>query len=51
MAKVSRPMVRSISTPFGSQAIDASESIEALNNLDVEAEIAWEVLKVQLTLN
>jgi len=38
-------------TPFGSQAIDASKSVEAPNNLDVEVKIAWEVLKVQLTLN
>jgi hypothetical protein len=51
LAKVSRLVVGSILTPFGSQTIDVSQSVEALSNLDVEAEIAWEVLKVQLTLN
>jgi hypothetical protein len=39
LAKVSRRMVGSISTPFGSQATNASKSIEAPSNLDVEAEI------------
>jgi hypothetical protein len=51
LVKVLGPMVGSISTPFGSQAIDASKNVETPSNLDVEAEIAWEVLKVQLTLN
>jgi len=51
LVKVLGPMVGSISTPFGSQAIDASKNVETPSNLDVEAEIAQEVLKVQLTLN
>jgi hypothetical protein len=44
-------VVGSILSPFGSQATNASQSVETPSNLDVEAEIAWELLKVQLTLN
>ncbi len=51
LAKVLRPVVGSILSPFGSQATNASQSVETPSNLDVEAEIAWELLKVQLTLN
>lgn len=40
LAKVSRLAVGSILTPFGSQVTDASKSVEAPSNLDVEVEIA-----------
>jgi hypothetical protein len=51
LTEVSRPIVGSISTLLGSLALNALENVEAPSNLDVEVEIAWEVLKIQLTLN
>jgi hypothetical protein len=39
LAKVSRRMVGSISTPFGSQATNASKSIETPSNLDVKLKL------------
>jgi hypothetical protein len=51
LAKVLGLVVGSISTPLGSPTPDVLESVEAQKNLDVEAKIAWEVLKTQLTLN
>jgi hypothetical protein len=51
LVKVSRSTVGLISTPLGSPIPNVSKCVEAPNNLDVEAKIAWEVLKVQLTLN
>jgi hypothetical protein len=44
-------VVSLISTPFGSRAPNVLKNIEAPSNSDVEAKIAWEVLKAQLTLN
>jgi hypothetical protein len=41
-------MVGSISMPSGPFVY---ESIVTSNNLDVVAKIAWEILKIQLTLN
>jgi hypothetical protein len=51
LAEVSRLTGGLISIPLGSSIPHASESVEAPRILDVEAEISWEVLKVQLTLN
>jgi hypothetical protein len=51
LTEVSRPIVGSISTLLGSLALNVLENVEAPSNLDVEVEIAWEVLKIQLTLN
>jgi hypothetical protein len=41
-------MVGSISVPSGPFNF---ESIITSSNLDVEAKIGWEILKIQLTLN
>ncbi len=51
LVKVLGQVIGQISTPLGSPTPDVLESVEAQNNLDVEAKIAWEVLKTQLTLH
>jgi hypothetical protein len=48
LAKVLRPLVGSFSTSIG---LFIFESIVTPNNLDVKTEIAYEILKFQLTMN
>lgn len=50
LAKVSRPMVGSISTLNGLTP-NVFENIKTFNNLDVKTKTTWDVLKAQLTLN